>query len=159
MVAKGDIEMKFVLLVALLSAPALLLAQDSPEAMQLYNKGVKLLDAGKGDEARKTFDDILKDYPTSAYAKLAKEGLSKPLVASLDFVDIKPLSEHEVRKLFENANARLLPGHVYSPDDHDQARTLLAQLMLKKKMRAKDITVTTKELPDRKVAVTVTVVH
>lgn len=143
----------------MLAAPALLIAQDSPEAMQLYNKGVKQLDGGKGDDARKTFDEIIKDYPNSAYARLAKEGLAKPLVASLDFVDIKPLSEREVRKVFEAANARILPGHIYSPDDHDQARTILAQLMLKKKLRAKDITVTTKELPDRKVAVTVTVVH
>lgn len=151
--------MRLVLLFALLAAPALTFAQDNPEAMQLYNKGVKQLDAGKGDDARKSFDEIIKQYPNSAYAKLAKEGLAKPLVASVDFVDIKPLSEKEVRKAFEAANAAMQPGHVYAPENGDQARTILAQLMLKKKLRAKDITVSAKELPDRKMAVTVTVIH
>lgn len=151
--------MRFVLLFALLAAPALSFAQDNPEAMQLYNKAVKQLDAGKGEDARKTFDEILKDYPTSAYAKLAKEGISKPLVASVDFVNIKPLSEKEVRKAFELANAGMQPGHIYAVENGDQARTILAQLMLRKKLRAKDITVSAKELPDRKMAVTVTVIH
>ena len=135
------------------------LAQDSPQAMELYNKGVKELDAGKGEDARKNFETILKQYPTSAYAKLAKEGLAKPLVASVDFIDIQPLSQKEVRKAFENANARLMVGRPYNPDDSEEARRLLAQLMIKKKLRAKDITVTAKNIDDNKVAVTVTVVH
>jgi hypothetical protein len=149
--------MKVLFVLALLACPAL--AQDSQAAMELYNKGVKQLDAGKGDDARKSFQTIVKDYPTSAYAKLAKEGLDKPLVGSVEFVDIKPLSDKEVRKQFELANARLMVGRPYSPDDGDQARTLLAQMMLKRKMKAKDISVTAKDLPDHKVAVTITVVH
>lgn len=149
--------MRFLFVLALLSAP--LFAQDSPEAMELYNKGVKQLDAGKGDDARQSFQTILKDYPTSAYARLAKEGLAKPIVGSIEFVDIKPLSDKEVRKHFEAAGARLMVGRPYSPDDGGQAVTLLAQLMLKKKMRAKDIKVNAKDLPDRKVAVTITVIH
>lgn len=127
--------------------------------MELYNKAVKQLDAGKGDDARQNFEAILKDYPTSAYARLAKEGLAKTIIATVDFVDIKPLSEKDVRKYFENAQARLMPGRPYNPDDGDQARTLLAQMMMKKKIRAKDIKVTSKALPDNKVAVTVTVIH
>lgn len=149
--------MKVFLVLALLSVSAA--AQDSPEAMQLYNKGVRLLETGKGDDARKTFQAIMKDYPTSAYAKLAKEGLDKPIVASVDFVDIKPLSEKEVRKYFENANARLMVGRVWDPGDGDQARNLLIQIMVKKKLRAKEIQVTSKDLPDKKVAVTIKVVH
>ena len=50
-------------------------------------------------------------------------------------------------------------GRVYNPDDGDQARTLLAQMMLKRKLRAKDIQVTAKDLPDKKVAVTIKVIH
>ena len=142
---------------ALFAVPAA--AQDSAAAMELYNKGVRLQETGKGEDARKAFQTILSDYPKSAYAKLAKEGLDKPIVASVDFVDIKPLSEKEVRKYFENANARLMVGRVYNSDDSDQARTLLAQMMLKKKMRAKDIQVTAKDLPDKKVAVTIKVIH
>jgi hypothetical protein len=49
-------------------------------------------------------------------------------------------------------------GRPYQPDYGEQARTMLAQLMVKKKVRAKDIVVTTKDLPDRKLEVTVTVV-
>jgi hypothetical protein len=149
--------MKFLWLFALLSGAAL--AQDSEAAMQLYNKGVRLLDSGKGDEARKAFQTIMKDYPTSAYSKLAKEGLDKPLVASITFVDIKPLSDKDVRKSYEAASARLMVGRVYSPEDGDQARTLLAQMMIKRKLKAKDIVVTAKDLPDKKVAVTITVVR
>jgi hypothetical protein len=149
--------MKVLFVLALLAGPAF--AQDSEAAMQLYNKGVRELDAGKGDEARRNFEAIVKDYPTSAYAKLAKEGLDKPLVGSITFVDIKPLSDKEVRKQFELQNARLMVGRVYNPDDGDQARTLLAQLMLKRKLKAKDIIVTAKDLPEHKVAVTITVVH
>lgn len=149
--------MRFLLLMALIGLPAA--AQDSEAAMQLYNKGVRLQETGKGEDARKAFQTILSDYPKSAYAKLAKEGLDKPIVASVDFVEIKPLSEKDVRKYFENANARLMVGHVYNPDDADQARTLLAQMMLKRKMRAKDIQVTAKDLPDKKVAVTIKVVR
>ncbi len=134
------------------------LAQDNEEAMQLYNKGVKLLDIGKGDAARQAFQTIVDKYPTSAYAKLAHEGLDKPLVASIEFKNLAPLSEKEVRKQFELQNARLMVGRPYEPDYGDQARTMLAQMMIKKKIRAKDIVVTTKELPDRKLAVTVTVV-
>jgi hypothetical protein len=150
--------MKFVLFLALLGAPALI-AQDSPQAMQLYNKGVQQLEAGKGEDARKNFETILKDYPTSAYAKLAKEGLAKPLVDAIQFVDIKPLSDKEVRKFYENANARLMVGRPYDPDDTEQARNLLAQLMIKKKLRARAIDITSKNLPDNKVAVIITVVH
>jgi hypothetical protein len=149
--------MKVLFVLALLACPAF--AQDSAAAMELYNKGVKQLDAGKGDDARKSFETIVKDYPTSAYAKLAKEGLAKPLVGSITFVDIKPLSSKEVVKQYELAGARLMVGRPYSPDDGDQARTLLAQMMLKRKMKAKDITVTAKDLPDHKVGVTITVVH
>ena len=82
--------------------------------MELYNKGVKQLDAGKGDDARKSFETIMKDYPTSAYAKLAKEGLDKPLVGSITFVDTKPLSDKEVRKQYELAGARLMVGRPYN---------------------------------------------
>jgi hypothetical protein len=149
--------MKVLFVLTLLAWPAL--GQDSQAAMELYNKGVKQLDAGKGDDARKSFQTIVKDYPTSAYAKLAKEGLEKPLVGSITFVDIKPLSDKDVRKQYELAGARLMVGRPYSPDDGDQARTLLAQMMLKRKMKAKDITVTAKDLPDHKVGVTITVVH
>jgi hypothetical protein len=149
--------MKILFVLALLACPAF--AQDSAAAMELYNKGVKQLDAGKGDDARKSFQAIVKDYPTSAYAKLAKEGLDKPLVGSITFVDIKPLSSKEVIKQYELAGARLMVGRPYSPDDGDQAGTLLAQMMLKRKMKAKDITVTAKDLPDHKMAVTITVVH
>jgi len=35
---------------------------------------------------------------------------------------------------------------------------MLAQMMIKRKLKAKDITVATKDLPDRKVEVTMTVV-
>jgi hypothetical protein len=149
--------MRFCLFLALLAGAAF--AQDSPEAMKLYNAGVQKLDAGKGEEARKNFEAILKEYPDSAYAKLAKEGLKKPLVASIELVDIKPLSEKEVHHAFEAANARLRVGRPYSPDDNDEARRLLAQLMLKRKLRAKDITVTAKNLPDNKVDVTIAVIH
>ncbi len=149
--------MKFLLLLSLLALP--MAAQDSEEAMQLYNKGVKQLDAGKGDDARRTFETILKEYPTSAYSKLAKEGLAKPLVGSIEFRDIKPLSDKEVRKAFENAGARLMVGRPYSADASDQAVTLLAQTMMKRKLRAKDIKVTTQDLPDKKVAVILTVIH
>lgn len=133
-------------------------AQDSEAAMQLYNKGVKLLDLGKGDAARQAFQTIIDKYPASAYAKLAHEGLDKPLVASIVFKDIAPLSEKEVRKQFELANARLMVGRPFEPDYGDQARTMLAQMMIKKKIKAKDIVVTTKDLPDHKLAVTITVV-
>jgi hypothetical protein len=149
--------MRFLLVLALFSGPAF--AQDSEEAMQLYNKGVKQLDAGKGDDARKSFETIIKEYPKSAYARLAKEGLDKPLVASIEFVDAKPLSDKEIRKQFELSGARLMVGRPYNADDGDQARTLLAQMMLKRKIKAKDIIVTSKDLPDRKVAVTITVTH
>jgi hypothetical protein len=147
--------MRFLLALALLSAPAL--AQDSAEAMQLYNKGVKQLDAGKGDDARKTFQSIIKDYPSSAYSKLAKEGMERPLIESITFADIHPLSEKEARHAFEAAN--LTAGHVYTSEYNDQARNLVAQLMVKRKIRAKDIAVTTKELPDHKVAMTINVVR
>jgi hypothetical protein len=134
-------------------------AQDNDAAMQLYNRGVKLLDLGKGDAARQAFQTILDKYPTSAYAKLAHEGLDKPLVATIVFKDLAPLSEKEVRKQFELANARLMVGRPYEADYGEQARTMLAQLMVKKKLKAKDVVITTKELPDRKLEVTVAVVR
>ncbi len=149
--------MKVLLILALLTGPAL--AQDSAEAMKLYNNGVRLLDAGKGEDARKSFQTIIKDYPSSAYSRLAKEGLDKPIIASVEFKDLKPLSEKEVRKYFEAAAARLMPGHIYAAEDGEQAKTLLAQMMIKKKMKAKDITITAKELPDKKFAVTVTIIR
>src|SRR6185312_16268756 len=91
-------------------------AQDNEEAMQLYNRGVKLLDSGKGDAARADFQTIVDKYPTSAYAKLAHEGLDKPLVASITFKELKPLSEKEVRKQMEMGGARLMVGRPYEPD-------------------------------------------
>jgi hypothetical protein len=45
-----------------------------------------------------------------------------------------------VRKQFELANARLMVGRPYQPDyAGDQARTMLAQMMIKRKLKAKDI--------------------
>jgi hypothetical protein len=133
-------------------------AQDSPAAMELYNKGVGLLEAGKGEAARHAFQTIIDKYPTSAYSKLAHQEMDKPLVASIVFKNLAPLSQKEVMKQFELANARLMVGRPYQPDYGEQARTMLAQMMVKKKVRAKDIVVTTKDLPDRKLEVTVTVV-
>ena len=141
---------------ALLAAPAL--AQDSEAAMQLYNKGVKQLDTGKGDDARRTFEGIIKDYPTSAYAKLAKEGLDKPLTGAIEFKDTAPLSEKEIKKYLELAGARLMVGRPYDAEAGEQAKTLLIQMMVKKKMRAKDVTLVTRDMPDHKVGVTITVV-
>jgi hypothetical protein len=145
---------------ALLVAPfvATGFAQDSQAAMQLYNKGVNLLEAGKGDAARQAFKTILDKYPSSAYSKLATEELDKPLVGAIIFKNLAPLSQKEVTKQFELANARLMVGRPYQPDYGDQARTMLAQMMIKRKLKAKDITISTKDLPDRKVEVTVTVV-
>jgi outer membrane protein assembly factor BamA len=148
--------MRFLFVLAFLAGAAV--AQDSEAAMQLYNKGVKLQDAGKGDDARKTFQAIIKEYPASAYSKLAKEGLERPLIASVEFKDVKPLSEKEIRKTFEIANAHMIVGHVYDADYADETRRLLAQMMVKRKIKAKDVTVTAKELPDRKYAVTITIV-
>jgi|ERR1700723_3306161 hypothetical protein len=133
-------------------------AQDSPAAMQLYNKGVNLLEVGKGDAARQAFQTIIDKYPASAYSKLAHEEMDKPLVAAIVFKNLAPLSQKEVLKQFELANARLMVGRPYQPDYGDQARTMLAQMMIKRKLKAKDITVTTKDLPDRKIEVTLTVV-
>jgi hypothetical protein len=133
-------------------------AQDSAEAMQLYNKGVNLLELGKGDAARKAFQTIVDKYPSSAYSKLAHEELDKPLVAAIVFKNIAPLSQKEVLKQFELSNARLMVGRPYQADYGDQARTMLAQMMIKRKVKAKDITVTTKDLPERKLEVTMTVV-
>jgi hypothetical protein len=145
-------------LFALLSATAGF-AQDNPVAMQLYNKGVGLLESGKGDAARQAFQTIVDKYPTSAYAKLAHEGLDKPLIASVEFKELGKLSVKEVRKQFELANARLAVGRVWNTDADDQARTMLAQMMIKKKMTAKDIAVTVTDLPNNKKAVTLTVVR
>jgi len=126
--------------------------------MQLYNKGVNLLEAGKGDAARQAFKTIIDKYPASAYTKLANEEMDKPLVAAIVFKNMAPLSQKEVLKQFELANARLMVGRPYQADYGDQARTMLAQMMIKRKLKAKDIAVTTKDLPDRKVEVTLTVV-
>src|SRR5579871_4807225 len=115
--------MRFLLVMALLAAPAL--AQDSEAAMQLYNKGVKQLDSGKGDDARRTFESIMKEYPTSAYAKLAKEGLDRPLTGAVEFKDTAPLSEKEIHKYFELAGARLMVGRPYDAEATEQAKTLL----------------------------------
>jgi hypothetical protein len=133
-------------------------AQDSPAAMQLYNKGVNLLEAGKGEAARQAFKTIIDKYPASAYVKLANEEMDKPLVAAIVFKNLAPLSPKEVLKQFELANARLMVGRPYQADYGDQARTMLAQMMIKRKLKAKDISVATKDLPDRKVEVTLTVV-
>jgi hypothetical protein len=145
---------------ALFTAPVIAtgFAQDSPAAMQLYNKGVNLLEAGKGDAARQAFQTIIDKYPGSAYTKLAHEEMDKPLVGSILFKDVAPLSSKEVLKQFELGNARLMVGRPYQPDYGDQARTMLAQMMIKRKIKAKDITVTTKDLPNRKLEVTLTVV-
>jgi hypothetical protein len=146
--------------VALVVAPVIAtgFAQDSPAAMQLYNKGVNLLEAGKGDAARQAFQTIIDKYPASAYSKLATEELDKPLVGAIVFKNLAPLSQKEVLKQFELANARLMVGRPFQPDYGDQARTMLAQMMIKRKLKAKDITVATKDLPDHKVEVTLTVV-
>jgi hypothetical protein len=133
-------------------------AQDSAAAMQLYNKGVNLLEVGKGDAARQAFQTIVDKYPGSAYSKLAHEELDKPLVGSIVFKNLAPLSQKEVLKQFELANARLMVGRPYQPDYGDQARTMLAQMMIKRKVKAKDIAVTTRDLPNRKLEVTLTVV-
>lgn len=134
-------------------------AQDSEDAMRLYNQGVKLLDQGKGDSALETFKTIIEKYPNSAYARLAREGLEKPIIASIEFRDLKPLSEKEVRKHLEMSNAGLRVGRAYDPEFADQAKTLIAQMMVKKKVKAKDISVTTREEPGKKVAVIITVIH
>jgi len=133
-------------------------AQDSQAAMELYHKGQNLLEAGKGDAARQAFQTIVDKYPSSAYAKLAHEGLDKPLVGVITFKDLAPLSRKEVLKQFELANARLMVGRPYQPDYGDQAVTLLAQMMVKRKLKAKNILVTTKDLPNQKLEVTLTVV-
>jgi hypothetical protein len=133
-------------------------AQDSPAAMQLYNKGVNLLEAGKGDAARQAFQTIIDKYPASAYSKLANEGLEKPLVGAILFKDLAPLSSKEVLKQFALANAQLMVGREWKADYGVQAVTMLAQMMVKRKLKAKNILVTTKDLPDRKVEVTLNVV-
>jgi len=135
------------------------LAQDSPAAMALYNKGVSLLEAGKGDAARQAFQTIVDKYSSSAYAKLAHQEMDKPLVASVEFKELGKLSVKDVRKQFELANARLQVGRVWNADADDQARTMLAQMMIKRKMIAKDIAVTVTDLPNNKKAVTLTVVR
>jgi len=135
-------------------------AQDVNEAaMRLYNKGVQLLETGKGDAARQAFQTIVDKYPTGAYAKLAREGLDKPLVASITFKELKGISEKEVRKEFELANARLMVGRPYDEAASDQARSMLAQMMIKRKLVAKNIEVTAVDAPNNKKAVTITVVR
>jgi hypothetical protein len=134
-------------------------AQDSPAAMALYNKGVNLLEAGKGDAARQAFQTIVDKYPTSAYTKLAHQELDKPLVGAVEFKDLGKLSVKEVRKQFELGNARLMVGRVWNAEADDQARTMLAQMMIKRKLVAKDIVVAVTDMPNNKKAVTLTVVR
>src|SRR5271154_3586653 len=111
------------------------LAQANEDAMRLYNKGVQLLETGKGDAARQAFQTIIDKYPTDAYAKLAHEGMDKPLVASITYKELKGISEREIRKEFELANARLVVGRPFDVAAVDQARTMLAQMMIKRKLK------------------------
>jgi hypothetical protein len=147
---------------ALLAAPFATtgFAQDvNDDAMRLYNKGVQLLESGKGDAARQAFHTIIEKYPASAYAKLAQEGLDKPLVASITFKELKGLSAKEVLKQFELANARLMVGRPYDDAAGDQARTMLANMMIKRKLIAKNIEISLVDVPNNKKAVTITVVR
>lgn len=149
---------------AILAAPLVTagFAQDvNDAAMRLYNKGVQLLESGKGDAARQAFQTIIDKYPAGAYAKLAREGLDKPLVASITFKELKGLSAKEILKQFELANARLMVGRPYDDAAADQARTMMANMMIKRKLNigVKDVTITTVDAPNNKKAVTITVVR
>lgn len=141
-------------------ACALGFAQDNKDASELYNKAIQLIQAGKAPQGRDLLKQILEKYPGTAYAKLAKDSVDQPIIVSITYKDTSPLSEHEIKKRFELANAGLMVGKLYQQEGVDQARNLIAAMLIKKKVqnKIKDIVISAKDEGDHKMAVTVEVV-
>ena len=139
---------------------ALVFAQDNAkDAASLYNKGIQLIEAGKAPQGRDLLRQVMEKYPGTAYAKLAKDSVDQPIIVSIAFKDVSPLSEREIKKRFELANAGLMVGKLYQQEAVDQARNLIAGLIVKKKAKnVKDVAITAKDEGDHKMAVTVEVV-
>ena len=154
--------MKSLFCLALLGAAFTAFPQDKggQEASALYNKGIQLIEAGKAPQGRTVLKELIEKYPGTAYAKLAKENVDQPIVASITYKDVSPLSEHEIKKRFELANAQLMVGKLFQQEGVDQARTLIAQLILKKKAQNKvqDVVITSKDTGEHQMAVTIEIV-
>lgn len=154
--------MKSFLCLTLLGCAAFGFAQDKAggDAATLYNKGIQLIEAGKAPQGRTVLKELIEKYPDTRYAKLAKDSVDQPIIVSIDFHEVSPLSEREIKKRLELANAQLMVGKLYQQEGVDQARTLIAGLIVKKKAqnKVKDVVITAKDTGDHKMAVTVEVV-
>lgn len=146
------------LLGSALTVPA---ADKNQDASALYNKGIQLIEAGKAQQGRDALKQVIEKYPGTAYAKLAKESVDQPIIVSITYKDVSPLSEHEIKKRFELANAQLMVGKLYQQEGVDQARTLIAQLIVKHhaQTKVKDVQITAKDTGDHQMAVTVEIVR
>ncbi len=130
------------------------------DAGQLYNKAIQLIESGKSPQGRLMLKEVLEKYPGTAYAKLAKESIDKPIIASITYKDVSPLSPHEIKKRLELANAQLMVGKLYQQEGVDQARNLIAALIVKKKEqnKVKDLIINATDTGDHQMAVTIEVV-
>ena len=150
--------MKSLFGLALLGCALTAFSADKPEdAAALYNKGIQLIEAGKAQQGRDVLRQVLEKYPGTAYAKLAKDSVDQPIIVSIAYKDVSPLSEHEIKKRLELANAQLMVGKLYQQEGVDQARNLIAALIIKHKdqRKVKDVVITAKDTGDHKMAVTV----
>jgi hypothetical protein len=130
------------------------------DAGQLYNKAIQLIELGKSPQGRTILKEVMDKYPGTAYAKLAKESLDKPIVASITYKEVSPLSSHEIKKRLELANAQLMVGKLYQQEGVDQARNLIVALIVKKKeqTKVKDVLINAVDTGDHQMAVTIEIV-
>ena len=140
--------------------------KDATDAAVLFVEGVDRMAKGQYGTARVTFQTLISVYPESALLPLAKEALERAevlesesmrTVQELRFHNLKHVSEQEILQRFQEREVGLELRAPYDPQDVQQARDVLAEMLKERGIKNPRVEAKTHFLASRSVAVVFTV--
>jgi TolA-binding protein len=140
--------------------------KDATDAAVLFVEGVDRLAKGQYGTARVTFQTLISVYPESALVPLAKEALERSevlegesirTVQEVRFHNIKHVSEQEILQRFQEREVGLELQAPFDPQDVQQAKDVLAEMLKERGMKNPRVEAKTRYLAARRVAVVFTV--
>ena len=144
-------------------SPLAIRARDEIGAIYLFEDGQARLRDGRYGSATVTFRTIAQVYPESPLARQAEaagrsaermeEQTGSPIVRALTFRNTGPVRASEILDRFQEREVGLAVDQIYRPEEVDQARQLIAQLMAEKGVPNADVHVELHAAPNNRVRI------
>ena len=138
-------------------------ARDEIGALNLFEDGQARVRDGRYGSATVTFRAVAQVYPESPLAKQAEAAIRSaerkeeqsgtPIVRSLSFRNLAPLTRNQILDRFAEREVGLAVGQSYRPEDIDQARKAIKDLLAEKGVSGVEVRAEVRQISNNRVKI------